>query len=104
MLGSATPSLESYYNAQNGRYALSTLEKRVLDRPLADVRVVDMREEYAAAGPDVILSSRSLRIADGAPRRRGAGDRAAEPPRIRHVGRVPAVRFDARVPELQPVR
>jgi primosomal protein N' (replication factor Y) len=28
----------------------------VLDRPLADVRVVDMREEYAAAGPDVILS------------------------------------------------
>ena len=57
VLGSATPSLESYYNAQNGRYALSTLEKRVLDRPLADVRVVDMREEYAAAGPDVILSS-----------------------------------------------
>jgi primosomal protein N' (replication factor Y) (superfamily II helicase) len=56
VLGSATPSLESYNNARNGRYALITLEKRVLDRPLASVQVVDMREEYAAAGPDVIVS------------------------------------------------
>ena len=36
------------------------LERRVLDRPLASVSVVDMREEYAAEGPDVILS-RALR-------------------------------------------
>lgn len=57
VLGSATPSLESYHNAQSGRYELVTLRKRVLDRPLADVRIVDMREEYAAEGPDVILSS-----------------------------------------------
>ena len=57
VLGSATPSLESYYNALNGRYELLTLEKRVLDRPLAEVRIVDMREEYAAGGPEVILSS-----------------------------------------------
>jgi len=57
LLGSATPSLESYHNALSGRYALVTLEKRVLDRPLASVQVVDMRQEYAAAGPDVIVSS-----------------------------------------------
>src|SRR4051812_9230190 len=57
VLGSATPSMESYQNAQNGRYTLVTLERRVLDRPLADVRIVDMREEYAAAGPDVVLSA-----------------------------------------------
>jgi primosomal protein N' (replication factor Y) len=57
VLGSATPSLESYYNALNRRYTLLTLEKRVLDRPLAEVRVVDMREEYASEGPDVILST-----------------------------------------------
>ncbi len=38
------------------------LERRVLDRPLAAVKIVDMREEYAAAGPDVILS-RSLQEA-----------------------------------------
>jgi primosomal protein N' (replication factor Y) (superfamily II helicase) len=56
VLGSATPSMESYHNAQNGRYALIPLERRVLDRPLATVRLVDMREEYAAAGPDVIIS------------------------------------------------
>jgi primosomal protein N' (replication factor Y) len=57
VLGSATPSMESYQNAQNGRYALVTLDRRVLDRPLADVRIVDMREEYASSGPDVILSA-----------------------------------------------
>jgi primosomal protein N' (replication factor Y) len=38
------------------------LERRVLDRPLAAVTIVDMREEYAAEGPDVILS-RALRDA-----------------------------------------
>ena len=57
VLGSATPSLESYHNAENGRYTLITLERRVLDRPMADVRVVDMREQYAAEGPDVVLSA-----------------------------------------------
>ena len=56
VLGSATPSMESYFNAQNGRYALIALERRVLDRPMADVRIIDMREEFAASGPDVILS------------------------------------------------
>jgi primosomal protein N' (replication factor Y) len=56
VLGSATPSLESFHNAQNGRYVLISLERRVLDRPMAAVRIVDMREEYAASGPDVILS------------------------------------------------
>ena len=57
VLGSATPSLESFHNAQTGRYRLVSLARRVLDRPLADVRIVDMRAEYAANGPDVILSS-----------------------------------------------
>jgi primosomal protein N' (replication factor Y) len=56
VLGSATPSMESYQNAESGRYTRISLERRVLDRPLASVRIVDMREEYAAAGPDVILS------------------------------------------------
>ena len=56
VLGSATPSLESFHNAETGRYTLITLEKRVLDRPMATVRVVDMRDEYAATGPDVVIS------------------------------------------------
>ena len=62
VLGSATPSMESFQNAIGGRYALVTLNRRVLDRPLAGVQIVDMREEYAAGGPDVILS-RALREA-----------------------------------------
>jgi primosomal protein N' (replication factor Y) (superfamily II helicase) len=60
VLGSATPSMETYHNAMTGRYDRVLLERRVLDRPLASVRVVDMREEYAAEGPDAILS-RALR-------------------------------------------
>jgi len=62
VLGSATPSMESYYRAMSGKYDRIVLERRVLDRPLAAVTVVDMREEYAAEGPDVILS-RPLREA-----------------------------------------
>jgi primosomal protein N' (replication factor Y) len=62
VLGSATPSMETYHNAMTGRYERVVLERRVLDRPLASVSVVDMREEYAAEGPDVILS-RALREA-----------------------------------------
>jgi primosomal protein N' (replication factor Y) len=60
VLGSATPSMESYHHAMTGKYEHVVLERRVLDRPLASVSVVDMREEYAAEGPDVILS-RALR-------------------------------------------
>ena len=60
VLGSATPSMESYHNAMTGKYERVVLERRVLDRPLASVSIVDMREEYAAEGPDVILS-RALR-------------------------------------------
>jgi primosomal protein N' (replication factor Y) len=56
VLGSATPSMESFYNARSGRYRLVSLERRVLDRPMAQVRIVDMREEFAANGPDVVLS------------------------------------------------
>jgi primosomal protein N' (replication factor Y) len=60
VLGSATPSMESYHHAMTGKYERVVLARRVLDRPLADVTIVDMREEFAAEGPDVILS-RALR-------------------------------------------
>ena len=62
VLGSATPSMESFHNAQQQRYELISLTRRVLDRPLATVKVVNMREEFAEEGPDVILS-RDLREA-----------------------------------------
>ena len=56
VLGSATPALETYQHALAGRYRHLVLERRILDRPLATVRTVNMRDEYALAGPDVILS------------------------------------------------
>jgi primosomal protein N' (replication factor Y) len=56
ILGSATPSLESASNARAGRYDLVRLRERVKGRAMARVRVVNMREEYAARGPDVVLS------------------------------------------------
>ncbi len=46
LLGSATPSLESYHNARAGKYHLLQLTSRVENRPLAEVRVVDLREEF----------------------------------------------------------
>jgi primosomal protein N' (replication factor Y) len=56
VLGSATPTMESFTNALEGKYTLVSLARRVLDRPLANVSVVSMREEIAAAGDDVVLS------------------------------------------------
>ena len=50
VLGSATPSLESAANARTGRYEQQTLTQRILNRPLAAVRIVeanaDMLLEY----------------------------------------------------------
>ena len=56
VLGSATPALETYRHAEAGRYRRVVLSERVLSRPLPSVQIIDMREEFAAHGPDVILS------------------------------------------------
>ncbi|HYN07859.1 MAG TPA: primosomal protein N' [Vicinamibacterales bacterium] len=70
VLGSATPSLESAFNARGGRYGLIQLSQRVHNRPLAEVRIVDMRKEYAAHGADVVFSAPLLEaIADRLDRR-----------------------------------
>lgn len=45
ILGSATPSLESYYKAKNGEYRLLQLKERIEKRPLPEVKIVDMRRE-----------------------------------------------------------
>jgi primosomal protein N' (replication factor Y) len=56
VIGSATPTIESYTNALEGRYTLVKMATRVLDRPMASVTVVNMREEMAEVGDDVVLS------------------------------------------------
>jgi len=60
VLGSATPSLESFHNASSGRYKLLTLEERVEQRGLPEVEVVDMRQEFLAAGSEVLFSRKLL--------------------------------------------
>ncbi|HLY99394.1 MAG TPA: primosomal protein N' [Candidatus Angelobacter sp.] len=56
VLASATPSIESYHNAQNKKYALIELRQRVERRPLPEVEVVDMRMEFQQTGEDHIFS------------------------------------------------
>jgi primosomal protein N' (replication factor Y) len=46
LLGSATPSLETYHNAVNGRYELLTMAGRVENRSMASVEVVDLRVDF----------------------------------------------------------
>jgi primosomal protein N' (replication factor Y) len=50
VLGSATPSLETWHNAQRGQYTLLTLPNRVLDRPLPQVGLIDLRHEGLGRG------------------------------------------------------
>lgn len=49
VLGSATPSMESYYNARRGKYSLLELKNRVTDTRLPVVRIVDLRMERKSA-------------------------------------------------------
>jgi primosomal protein N' (replication factor Y) len=58
LLGSATPSLESYWNAREGKYQLATLEERVGGKKLASVEVVDMRQEFRETHTQVPISRR----------------------------------------------
>ncbi|MBU0682119.1 MAG: primosomal protein N' [Proteobacteria bacterium] len=44
LLGSATPSVTSYYNAQHGKFTILTLAKRIYDRPLPEVEIVDLKK------------------------------------------------------------
>lgn len=45
LLGSATPSIETYYKAQSGKYGLVTLASRYSDVALPQVRIVDMKQQ-----------------------------------------------------------
>jgi primosomal protein N' (replication factor Y) len=58
VLGSATPSLESYFNATNNKYALMELPDRVEWRPLPEVEIVDMRLEFQETGREQVVSRR----------------------------------------------
>jgi primosomal protein N' (replication factor Y) (superfamily II helicase) len=56
VLGSATPSLESYFNAKKNKYALVELPDRVERRPLPEVEIIDMRQEFQETGHEQVIS------------------------------------------------
>jgi len=66
VLGSATPSLESWNNAERGRYARVEMRQRVMERPLPVVEMVDMREEFRATGAEQMFSRRLIEETQGA--------------------------------------
>jgi primosomal protein N' (replication factor Y) len=61
VLGSATPSLESYHNAKNGKYQLLKLNHRVDDRRMPLIRIIDLRQESMRQKGPAILSDRLCR-------------------------------------------
>jgi primosomal protein N' (replication factor Y) len=70
LLGSATPSLETYHNARAGKYHLIELTSRVENRPLATVRVIDLREEFrrqhrATPVSESLRAAIALRLREG---------------------------------------
>src|SRR5438445_2582840 len=65
VLGSATPSLESYHNAAIGKYRLVTLSQRVDEKQMPLMRIVDLRQERRKEKKAAILSEKlSQAIAD----------------------------------------
>jgi primosomal protein N' (replication factor Y) len=59
VLGSATPSLETWHNSEEGKYKRIEMRERVNQRPLPEVELVDMRGEFRETGQENLFS-RSL--------------------------------------------
>ena len=60
VLGSATPSLESFHNSKNGKYRYLSLPERIGGRPMADASIVDMRNVFARHGKSRVFSDELL--------------------------------------------
>jgi primosomal protein N' (replication factor Y) len=56
VMGSATPSLESWQNSVAGKYQRIEMRQRVRNRPLPEVEVIDMRREFQETGADQLFS------------------------------------------------
>ncbi|HEX9628825.1 MAG TPA: primosomal protein N' [Pyrinomonadaceae bacterium] len=69
VLGSATPSLESFHNASTGKYQYLQLPNRLGDRPLAVAEIIDMRAAFARHDRPAIFSDELLQAIDDTHRR-----------------------------------
>jgi len=63
LLGSATPALETWRNAEQGRYTRLALTKRVADRPMPEVALIDLRGEKPEPGQAIGALGMALRRA-----------------------------------------
>ena len=64
VLGSATPSVDSYYHAKEGRYELLELTERVQEKPLPTCEVVDLREELKAGNRSILSEKLQVLMED----------------------------------------
>jgi len=69
VLGSATPSVETYYNAEQGHYKLLTITKRIENRPMPEVHIADLREEWKRGQATIFSTLLLERIRDRLERR-----------------------------------
>jgi primosomal protein N' (replication factor Y) len=60
VLGSATPSLESFHNSRNGKYKYLSLPERIGGRPMAEASIVDMRNVFVRHGKPRVFSDELL--------------------------------------------
>jgi primosomal protein N' (replication factor Y) len=60
VIGSATPSMESRYNAEKGKYTLLELPSRIEQRPMPQVELIDMRQEFLETRKQATFSRRLL--------------------------------------------
>ena len=82
VLGSATPSRESRYNAEREKYTLVELPGRIEARPMPTVELIDMRQEFLEDAPTGHVFAQAGGGHRRAPGEWRADHRAAESPRI----------------------
>ena len=107
ILGSATPSVESYYRAEQGEYRLLRLTKRAKEHSrLAGVHVADLREELSEGNRSVFSRQLTALIKDRLQKKR-ADHAVYEPERLcqlrflpflRQIGEMPPLRRISHVP------
>ena len=93
VLGSATPSIETRYNADQGRYAMLLLPERIAKRPMPKVQVIDMRARVSSRPSGKapfrarLLEEMQTRLKNGR-----TDHAAAQPPRLFELHGLPPLR------------
>ena len=101
VLGSATPSLESWQNSVQGKYTRIEMNDRVKNRPLPEVELIDMRREFQETGQEQLFSRSLVEQTRQALERGEQAHHPPQPPRLFVRRDLPRLRAKAGVPELR---